>query len=104
MAPDAELSDQEWDDLFGEINRRSHQAFAKHVQSWEDVALLGAICIYWNFPHNDKDELQYMRGRLAQTDHLGMDEQSLAHLLRAICEMGGFAPGEIPTGDRGAQP
>jgi hypothetical protein len=26
-----------------------------------------------------------------------MDEQSLAHLLKAICTMGGFAPGEIPT-------
>ncbi len=76
---------------------RAKQAFARPVQSWEDVALLGAMCMYWNFPHHDSDDQANMRELLARTDHIGMDQQTLAHLLKAICTMGGFAPGEIPT-------
>jgi hypothetical protein len=34
---------------------------------------------------------------LGRPGRIGMDEQTLAHLLKAICTMGGFAPGEIPT-------
>lgn len=83
--------------MFDSQDRLAKQAFAKPVQSWEDVALLGAIAMYWNFPHHDQDDLQYMQARLTQADHFGMDEQSIAHLLKAICTMGGFAPGEIPT-------
>jgi hypothetical protein len=97
MAPDASLSEAEWDNLLGEDVRRSRSAFAKPVTSWEDVALLGAICIFWNFPHHDKDDQAELRKLLAKTDNTGMDQQSLAHLLKAICTMGGFAPGEIPT-------
>jgi hypothetical protein len=97
MPPAGDLSDAEWGAMFDSQDRLAKQAFAKPVQSWEDVALLGAIAMYWNFPHHDQDDLQYMQARLTQADHFGMDEQSIAHLLKAICTMGGFAPGEIPT-------
>jgi hypothetical protein len=97
MPPAGDLSDEEWDVMFDSQVLLAQQAFAKPVQSWEDVALLGAIAMYWNFPHHDQDDLQYMQARLTQADHFGMDEQSVAHLLKAICTMGGFAPGEIPT-------
>jgi hypothetical protein len=76
---------------------RAKQAFASPVRSWEDVALLGAIAMTYNFAHHDEHDLEHMRMLLAKNDHYGMDEQSLAHLLKAICTMGGFAPGEIPT-------
>jgi hypothetical protein len=97
MAPDANLSEEEWETLLGDEVRRSRAAFAKPVTSWEDVALLGAICMYWNFPHHDEDDQAELQRLLAQSDNIGMDQQSLAHLLRAICTMGGFAPGEIPA-------
>jgi hypothetical protein len=76
MDPDANLSEEEWNTLLGDEVRRSHQAFA----------------------HHDEDDQAELRKLLAKTDSTGMDEQSLAHLLKAICTMGGFAPGEIPTG------
>jgi hypothetical protein len=76
---------------------RAKQAFASPVRSWEDVALLGAIAMTYNFAHHDEHDLEHMRMLLAKNDHYGMDEQSLAHLLKAICTMGGFVPGEIPT-------
>jgi hypothetical protein len=47
--------------------------------------------------HHDESDQENMRGLLARTDHIGMDQQTLAHLLKAICTMGGVVPGEIPT-------
>jgi len=91
------LSDAEWDALHDGQVSRAKQAFARPVRSWEDVALLGALCIYWNFPHHDSDDQANMRELLGRPSRIGMDEQTLAHLLKAICTMGGFAPGEIPT-------
>ena len=91
------LSDAERDALHDGQVSRAKQAFARPVQSWEDVALLGAMCMYWNFSHHDEGDQENMRELLARTDHIGMDQQTLAHLLKAICTMGGFAPGEIPT-------
>jgi hypothetical protein len=91
------LSDAERDALHDGQVSRAKQAFARPVQSWEDVALLGAMCMYWNFSHHDEGDQESMRELLARTDHIGMDQQTLAHLLKAICTMGGFAPGEIPT-------
>jgi hypothetical protein len=93
----SELSDQEWAAMFDEQCVMARQAFARPVRSWEDVALLGAMCLYWNFAHHDENDQQHLHMLLAKTDHYGMDEQTLAHLLKAICTMGGFVPGEIPT-------
>jgi hypothetical protein len=91
------LSDGEWSAMLDGQCARAKQAFASPVRSWEDVALLGAIAMTYNFAHHDEHDLEHMRMLLAKNDHYGMDEQSLAHLLKAICTMGGFAPGEIPT-------
>jgi hypothetical protein len=104
MAPDANLSDEEWDVLLGEEVQRSKRAFAKSVTSWEDVSLLGAICMYWNFPHHNEDDQAELRKLLRQSDGLAMDQQSLAHLLKAICTMGGFAPGEISSTAKDSAP
>ena len=91
------LSDKQWDVLLGTEVRLAKEAFAKPVQSWEDVALLGALCLRWNFPHHEEGDQAEMQKLLTQSDGLGMDQQTLAHVLKAICTMGGFAPGEIPT-------
>jgi hypothetical protein len=91
------LSEAEWEALHDGQVRRAKQAFARPVRSWEDVALLGAMCMYWNFPHHDESDQENMRELLARTDHIAMDQQTLAHLLKAICTMGGFVPGEIPA-------
>jgi hypothetical protein len=45
MAPDANLSEQEWDALLDGDLRRSREAFKKPIKSWEDVALLGAVAM-----------------------------------------------------------
>jgi hypothetical protein len=102
MGPDADrIPSEDLDALIGGLLDadigRTLQAFAKPVRSWDDVALLGAMAMYWNFAHHSEDDQKYLRDRLIQMDSFGMDEQSVAHLLKAICTMGGFAPGEIPT-------
>jgi hypothetical protein len=94
---DGRLSEDEWTALDDGQVSRAKLAFARPVRSWEDVALLGALCIYWNFPHHDSNDQANMRELLGRPSRIGMDEQTLAHLLKAICTMGGFAPGEIPT-------
>jgi hypothetical protein len=68
-----DLSDGEWSDLLGTEVRRAKEAFAKPG----DVALLGALCLHWNFPHHDESDQAEMRKLLVQPDGIGMDQQSL---------------------------
>jgi hypothetical protein len=91
------FTEREWHALLDEQAKLAKQAFAMPIRSWEDVALLGAIAMTYNFAHHDEHDQAEMRKLLAQSDSIGMDQQTIAHLLRAICTMGGFAPGEIPT-------
>jgi hypothetical protein len=83
------LSDKEWSGLLGTEVRFAKEAFAKPVQSWEDVPLLGALCVRWNFPHHDENDQAEMQETPRAADGIAMDQQSLAQLLNAICAMGG---------------
>ena len=71
--------------LDDEITQLASDLMARPVTSWEDIAVLGALGMYWLYPQSEEGNLRDDM----QPSKEGYDTQAIAHLLNGIARLTG---------------
>lgn len=82
--PDDEVADH----LDDELHAHAHKLMLRPVMSWEDVAMLGALSMYWIYGHEVGEDLDSLRYDMRERTE-GYDTQVIAHLLNGIARLTG---------------
>ena len=72
-----------------ELHRHSSELMARPVMTWEDVALLGDLAMYWIYPVDVSGDRNPDLSHDMTASSEGFDTQVIAHLLNGIARLTG---------------